>query len=87
MTWFMEYSLILFLYITVFNLLFVILFLLSKRVVKVVPSKVLHIVGNHDGFMVEQLGYSQDKSLLASVGQDNFIKFWDVSVHSNERLV
>lgn len=49
------------------------------RVVQIIPSKHKYTIGDHSKNVIESMCFNTDKSLLASVGHDMVIKFWDVS--------
>ena len=44
----------------------------------IVPNRLLGLVGQHDGFPVENLTRSHCKRYLASCSHDQKVKFWDV---------
>ena len=48
------------------------------RVVQLQPNKLLGVIGDHEGFPVERIALSHDKSFLASCSHDSTVKFWDV---------
>ena len=47
------------------------------RVVRVLPNKLLGVIGYHDDFPVERMKWSFDKRLVASCSHDNLVRFWD----------
>ena len=49
------------------------------RVASLQPNKVLGVIGDHEGFPVEGMGASCDRTLLASFAHDETVRFWDVS--------
>eukprot|EP00615_Pteridomonas_danica_P006641 CAMPEP_0114371084 /NCGR_PEP_ID=MMETSP0101-20121206/33024_1 /TAXON_ID=38822 ORGANISM="Pteridomonas danica, Strain PT" /NCGR_SAMPLE_ID=MMETSP0101 /ASSEMBLY_ACC=CAM_ASM_000211 /LENGTH=415 /DNA_ID=CAMNT_0001522995 /DNA_START=13 /DNA_END=1260 /DNA_ORIENTATION=- len=49
------------------------------RVVGIQPSKLYGLVGDHEGFPLEKMRWSNDKNLIGSISHDNLVRFWDVS--------
>ena len=51
------------------------------RVVSILPNKLIGVLGdNHEGFPIERLKFTCDKSLVGSVTHDNFIRLWDARI-------
>jgi len=48
------------------------------RVVEIQPNKLLGVLGNHDGFPVEDLQFSRDKRVIGSLSHDETVRMWDV---------
>lgn len=48
------------------------------RVVGIMPSKLYGLVGDHNGFPLEQMRWSSDCNLIGSISHDNVVRFWDV---------
>lgn len=42
------------------------------------PNRFLGVVGNHDGFPIQKIDLSSDKSVCASLCHDQCVKFWNV---------
>jgi len=55
------------------------------RAVQLFPTRFLGVLGHHNGFSVESLSVSHDKSILASSSHDQTIKFWDLSSVEDEK--
>lgn len=49
------------------------------RVVQILPDKLLGVIGDHDGFPVEELKLERNKRLIGSVTHDEWIRLWDAS--------
>jgi WD repeat-containing protein 55 len=48
------------------------------RVVSIQPNQFVGVIGdNHEGFPIEQLQFTCDRSYVGSVTHDNFIRLWD----------
>ena len=51
------------------------------RVVSIQPNKFIGVLGdNHEGFPIEQLQFTCDRSYVGSVTHDNFIRLWDARI-------
>ena len=50
------------------------------RVVQLMPDKLLGVIGDHEGFPVEELKWSFDKKLIGSTSHDELIRLWDASI-------
>jgi len=50
------------------------------RVVQLMPDKLLGVIGDHEGFPVEELKWSFDRKLIGSTSHDELIRLWDASV-------
>lgn len=55
------------------------------RAVQLFPTRFLGVLGHHNGFSVESLSITHDKSLLVSSSHDQSIKFWDLSCIKDEK--
>jgi WD40 repeat protein len=51
------------------------------RLVTVAPNKLVGIIGEHgdDDDPVERLAWSRDRTIIASTGHDDTVRFWDVA--------
>jgi hypothetical protein len=49
------------------------------RAVQLLPNTLLGVLGGHDGFPVEGLGWSAGRKLVGSVSHDEYIRLWDAS--------
>ncbi|KAG8197966.1 hypothetical protein JTE90_020341 [Oedothorax gibbosus] len=49
------------------------------RAVQLFPNRFLGVLGSHNGFTVEKLSLTFDKSMVASASHDCIVKFWDLS--------
>ncbi|XP_054716334.1 WD repeat-containing protein 55-like [Uloborus diversus] len=49
------------------------------RAVQLFPTRFLGVLGSHNGFSIDGLSASFDKTLLASSSFDQKVKFWDLS--------
>lgn len=49
------------------------------RAVQLLPNSLLGVLGGHDGFPVEGLGWSAGRKLVGSVSHDEYIRLWDGS--------
>ena len=51
------------------------------RVVSIQPNQFIGVIGdNHEGFPIEQLQFTCDRSYVGSVTHDNFIRLWDARI-------
>jgi WD repeat-containing protein 55 len=51
------------------------------RVVSILPNKLIGVLGdNHEGFPIEQLQFTCDKSFVGSVTHDNYVRIWDARI-------
>jgi WD repeat-containing protein 55 len=51
------------------------------RVVSIHPDKLIGVLGdNHEGFPIEQLQFTCDKSFVGSVTHDNYVRLWDARI-------
>jgi len=50
------------------------------RVCSVLPDKFIGVLGDHEGFPVEELELNQSKTLLGSLSHDNKVRLWDATV-------
>jgi len=50
------------------------------RLVQIHPNKLIGVLGDHDGFPVEDIQFSSDKQLIGSISHDNLIRLWDASI-------
>ena len=50
------------------------------RVVQLMPDKLLGILGDHDGFPIEELKWSYDRKVIGSTSYDDLIRMWDASI-------
>ena len=55
------------------------------RVLTIMPNKVLGVVGDCDGFPVEGMVFTADKTVVATHAHDEFIRLWDVSVLQEDK--
>ena len=46
------------------------------RAVQLLPNSLLGVLGGHDGFPVEALGWSAGRKMLGSVSHDEYIRLW-----------
>lgn len=49
------------------------------RAVQLLPNALLGVMGGHDGFPVEALGWSAGRKVVGSVSHDEYIRLWDGS--------
>ena len=49
------------------------------RAVQLLPNALLGVLGGHDGFPVEGLGWSAGRKMVGSVSHDEYIRLWDAS--------
>ena len=54
------------------------------RVVQILPDKLLGVVGDHNGFPVEELQFERNRRLIGSVSHDEMIRLWDASFLHND---
>lgn len=54
------------------------------RVVQVQPDKFLGVLGDHDGFPIEQLKFNADRSFVGSTSHDQYIRLFDASILKDE---
>ena len=54
------------------------------RVVQILPDKLLGVVGDHEGFPVEELRFERDRRVIGSVSHDELIRLWDASFLNND---
>ncbi|KAL7444517.1 hypothetical protein ACHAXH_008376 [Discostella pseudostelligera] len=50
------------------------------RAVQLLPNALLGVLGGHDGFPVEGLGWSAGRKMVGSVSHDEYIRLWDASL-------
>lgn len=50
------------------------------RLVQIHPNKFLGVLGDHNGYPIEELKFSHDKRLIGSLSHDNLIRLWDASI-------
>lgn len=48
------------------------------RLLRFHPNQLRGVVGSHQGFGVSSMSMSADRSVLASVGLDQWVRFWDL---------
>jgi WD40 repeat protein len=46
------------------------------RAVQLLPNSLLGVLGGHDGFPVEALGWSAGRKMVGSVSHDEYIRLW-----------
>lgn len=49
------------------------------RAVQLLPNALLGVLGSHEGFPVEGLGWSAGRKMVGSLSHDEFIRLWDGS--------
>jgi len=49
------------------------------RAVQLLPNTLLGVLGGHDGFPVEGLGFSAGRKMVGSLSHDEYIRLWDGS--------
>ena len=49
------------------------------RAVQLLPNSFLGVLGGHDGYPVEGLGWSAGRKMVGSVSHDEYIRLWDAS--------
>jgi WD40 repeat protein len=49
------------------------------RAVQLLPNALLGVLGSHEGFPVEALGWSAGRKMVGSLSHDEFIRLWDGS--------
>jgi len=54
-----------------------------RRIVNILPNKMIGVVGSHRRMPIENMAISRDKSFLASAA-DNSVKFWNISFMFDE---
>ena len=47
------------------------------RVVQLLPNALLGVLGSHDGFPMEGLGWSAGRKMVGSISHDEYIRLWD----------
>lgn len=50
------------------------------RAVQLLPNALLGVLGGHDGFPVEGLGWSAGRKMVGSISHDEHIRLWDASL-------
>ena len=50
------------------------------RVCSILPDKFIGVLGDHEGFPVEELELNSERTILASLSHDNKVRLWDASV-------
>ena len=50
------------------------------RAVQLLPNALLGVLGGHDGFPVEGLGWSAGRKMVGSISHDENIRLWDASL-------
>jgi WD40 repeat protein len=50
------------------------------RAVQLLPNALLGVLGSHEGFPVEALGWSAGKKMVGSLSHDEYIRLWDGSL-------
>mmetsp|Transcript_29537 Transcript_29537/g.62663 ORF Transcript_29537/g.62663 Transcript_29537/m.62663 type:complete len:546 (-) Transcript_29537:67-1704(-) len=50
------------------------------RAVQLLPNALLGVLGGHDGFPVEGLGWSAGRKMVGSMSHDEYIRLWDASL-------
>lgn len=58
----------------------------TVRAVNILPNRFLGVIGEHDGFPVENMSLSHCKTFLASCSHDQTLRFWNVSGVENEKI-
>ena len=48
------------------------------RACSILPNRFLGIIGNHDGFPIQNMCLSSDGNVVASISHDEYVKFWNV---------
>ena len=46
------------------------------RAVQLLPNRLLGVLGGHDGFPVEALGWSAGRKMVGSISHDEYIRLW-----------
>ena len=54
------------------------------RVMQVHPDRLLGVLGDHDGFPVENLKFSHDRKIVGSISHDVNIRMWDASILTDD---
>lgn len=54
------------------------------RAVQLLPNALLGVLGQNDGFPVEDLGWSAGRKMVGSVSHDEYIRLWDASILSED---
>lgn len=54
------------------------------RVIAIQPNKILGVIGDHEDFPVEAISTSFDRRVLGSISHDNIIRFWDISLFTED---
>lgn len=54
------------------------------RVVQIQPDQLLGVLGDHDGFPVEKLKFSNGNKLIGSISHDFNIRLWDASIFGDD---
>ena len=57
------------------------------RAVQLLPNSLLGVLGGHDGFPVEALGWSAGRKMVGSVSHDEYIRLWVSNMLEERRLV
>ena len=50
------------------------------RCVQLLPNALLGVLGSHDGFPIEGLGWSCGRNMVGSISHDEYIRLWDASL-------
>ena len=54
------------------------------RCVQLLPNALLGVLGAHDGFPIEGLGWSCNRNMVGSISHDEYIRLWDASLLKEE---
>ena len=54
------------------------------RAVQLLPNSLLGVLGAHDGFPVEGLGWSAGRRMVGSVSHDDYVRLWDARLLNDE---
>jgi len=54
------------------------------RCVQLLPNALLGVLGSHDGFPIEGLGWSCNRNMVGSISHDEYIRLWDASLLKEE---
>ncbi|KAK6172493.1 hypothetical protein SNE40_016131 [Patella caerulea] len=56
------------------------------RAVNILPNSFMGVIGEHDGFPIEGIDLTHDKTLLASCSHDQCVKFWNIQNLENLKI-
>ena len=54
------------------------------RAVQLLPNMLLGVLGSHDNFPIEDLGWSANRKMVGSISHDEYIRLWDASLLNDD---